>query len=86
MELDLRFIGGTKGPVNFCWVMKGCNFACWGDHRSSGLILSSPRTKSIKATRLFISKSLVSNGIQSTEKLLTTIDFALLHILSWHSV
>jgi hypothetical protein len=54
-ELDFKFMGGTKGPVNFCCVMKGCSFACWGDHRSRGLIFRRPRTKSIKAMRLFIS-------------------------------
>jgi hypothetical protein len=86
MELDLRFMGGTNGPVNFCWVMKGCNFACWGDHRSRGLILSSPRTKSMKATRLFISKGPVSIKCNSWQRLLASIDFALLHVLSWHSV
>lgn len=55
MELGLRFIGGTNGPVNFCCVMKGCSFACWGDHRSSGLRQSKPRTKSMNEFLLAIS-------------------------------
>lgn len=54
-ELDLRFIGGTKGPVNFVCVMNGCSFACCGDHRSRGLIVRRPLTKSMNAIRLFIS-------------------------------
>lgn len=87
MELDLRFIGGTKGPVNFCWVINGCNFACCGDHRSNGLMLRSPRTKSMNATRLFISEGLVSMGSGfSWKSLLTSINLALLHVLSWHGV
>ena len=52
---DLRFIGGTNGPVYLLCVMKGCSFACCGDQRSSGLIIRRPRTKSMKASRLFIS-------------------------------
>ena len=54
-ELAFKFMGGTKGPVNFCCVMKGCSFACCGDHLSNGLMVKSPRTKSMNAIRLFIS-------------------------------
>lgn len=53
--MTLRFICGWKGPVNFCCVMKGCVRACCGDHRSSGLMLSSPCTKSMNASRFAIS-------------------------------
>ena len=48
-EEVFKFVGGTKGPVNFCCVMNGCSLACWGDQRSSGFMLSKPRTKSMKA-------------------------------------
>ena len=51
-------MGGTKGwlGLNFCCVMNGCIFACCGDHLSRGLVVSKPLTKSMKATRLFISE------------------------------
>lgn len=84
MELDLRFIGGTKGPVNFCCVMNGCSFACCGDQRSSGFIFSNPRTKSMKATRLFISRSLLEMHTVWCGTQLTSIYLTLLHILPWH--
>jgi hypothetical protein len=59
-ELVFRFMGGTNGPVYFCWVMNGWSFACCGDHRSKGLIFNKPRIKSMNATLLFISVYFVS--------------------------
>lgn len=51
-------MGGTKGPVNLVWVMNGWSLACCGDHLSKGLIVRRPRTKSMNAIRLFISRSI----------------------------
>ena len=62
IELALRFIGGTNGPVNFCCVMKGCNLACCGDHLSKGFRLSSPLTKSMNELRFAISVSYIRIG------------------------
>ena len=92
--LDLRFIGGTNCPVYFCWVIKGCNFACCGDHLSRGLIVKRPLTKSINAIRLFISVRYVSPGstypthppTQMVGFWHTSINLRLLHILPRHWV
>ena len=72
-ELDLRFMGGTYGPVNLACVINGCSLACWGDHRSRGCVLSKPRTKSMNAVRLLISihivgELLVNNSIKHHTK------------------
>ena len=87
-ELAFKFMGGTNGPVNFCWVMKGCNLACCGDHRSSGLMFKRPRTKSMNATRLFISAGMINSWTQGIKGrgIHTSVDLALLHVLTWHGI
>lgn len=85
-ELDLRFMGGMKLPVNFCCVMKGCSLACCGDHRSSGLMLSNPLTKSMNASRLLISivKSVRYLDPEMECSVRTSVLLRLFHVLPWH--
>lgn len=69
IPLDLSIGGGEKGWVSGSPRTKGCIRACCGDQRRAGSRCRSPCTKSIKATRLFISVGeLVSNGQMDAEK------------------
>lgn len=77
--------------MNFCCVMKGCVRACCGVHRSSGLMLRRPWTKSIKASRLAISvtlsESLRSQALSfSSLQKHTSLHLVLLHSLPGHRV
>lgn len=89
MTEDFKFIGGTNGCVNFCWVMKGCSLACCGDHLSNGLMVNNPRTKSMNATRLLSSRG---KGVSFNQSNLnewkgsTSINFCLLHVLPRHRI